>query len=307
MGWRLVSDVGGTNVRFARSEDGRQLTALKSYSVSVFPDFLTALEKYFDETGGKKGCDGAAIGAAGPIAGGSVTLTNAAWTISEGEVSAKLGAPCTIINDVQAVAFALPYLSGSDFTVLGPVAPVLSKATRLFVANLGTGFGAATLIRTPREWICCPSEAGHMTLVFPQWRDERLGLKFKSVEQILCGPGLSKLRAAIANEEPSLSSAEVLASAGSDPHSSDALGLFTQIAGNVLGNLALAVAAWDGVFLCGSVARGFAAVADLALLRQALEDKGPMKEWMKRVPIALITKEDTALAGLASMPLDVSA
>ncbi|MGO8955331.1 MAG: ROK family protein [Rhodomicrobium sp.] len=302
-GWRLVSDVGGTNVRFARAEAGKDLQNRSSYPVSRFATFTDALHTYLNETGGKNGCIGAAIGAAGRIAYGAVRLTNLAWYISEAEVSSELGVPCTLINDVQAVSFSLPVLTPADFLTLGSPLPALAAARRLLVANIGTGFGAATLLRTTGGWTSCPSEAGHMSLTFTGWGDDSLRQKFISVEHVLSGRGLCNLHAAIANDAPAHAPSDIIAMASADPQCAATLRLFTQITGDVLGNLVLAVAAWDGVFLCGSVARGFARVADLALLRQAFEGIGRMSEWKKRIPIALVTKDDAALTGLAILPI----
>ena len=103
-GWRLVSDVGGTNVRFARASGGG-VYAIQAYPTSRFTSFAEAIRAYLDETGGGHGCIGAAIGAAGLVAFGKVSLTNSAWEISEAGVSQELGAPCRLINDVEAVAY----------------------------------------------------------------------------------------------------------------------------------------------------------------------------------------------------------
>ncbi len=161
--WRLIADVGGTNIRFARVFDEDNVLERGSYPVSRFSSFLDAMRTYADETGGLAGCSGAAIGAAGPVAHGSAKLTNVSWTIQETEVSAEIGAPCTLINDVEAAAFCIPTLSSSEFIVLGQNAPNLETAHRLLAANIGTGFGAATLVRTPGGWFSLPSEAGHMS------------------------------------------------------------------------------------------------------------------------------------------------
>ena len=210
-GWRLVSDVGGTNVRFARAEAGKDLQNRSSYPVSRFASFTDALRTYLDETGGKNGCIGAAIGAAGRIAYGAVRLTNLAWYISEAEVSSELGVPCTLINDVQAVAFSLPVLTPADFLTLGSPLPALAAARRLLVANIGTGFGAATLLRTTGGWTSCPSEAGHMSLTFTGWGDDSLRQKFISVEHVLSGRGLCNLHAAIANDAPAHAPSDIIA------------------------------------------------------------------------------------------------
>ncbi len=301
--WRLIADAGGTNVRFARVIDEDNVVKRCSYPVSRFDSFLDALRHYADETGGLAGCSGAAIGAAGPVSLGAAKFTNSSWTITETEVAAEIGAPCSLLNDVEAAAWCLPGLSSSEYFVLGQPLPKLDTAHRLLAANIGTGFGAATMFKTPSGWFSASSEAGHMSLPLPKGYETRLRPKFKSVEHVLSGRGLSSLHTALNDNEAPLLAAEICVRAASDAKCAATLKLFTQIAGDVLGNLALAVAAWDGVYLFGSVAKGFASVADHALLREAFEDKGAMSEWMKRIPVALVEKEDAALYGLAALPI----
>jgi len=301
--WRLVADVGGTNVRFARVIDDDNVVDSCSYPVSRFESFLAAVRTYAGETdGGLSKCSGAAIGAAGPIALGSTHLTNISWSIHEAEVAKEIGAPCTLVNDVEAAAYCLPGLASSELLVIGGVAPKLETAHRLLAANIGTGFGAATLVRTPGGWFSSPSEAGHMSLPLPEGNEVNLRPRFKSVEHVLSGRGLANLHSALGEDAAVLEAADICSRASSDPKCAATLRFFTQIAGDVLGNLALAVAAWDGVFLLGSVAKGFARVADHARFRDAFEDKGAISEWMKRIPIALVEKQDAALFGLAALP-----
>ncbi len=304
MRWRLISDVGGTNVRFARVIDDDNVVDSCSYPVSRFKSFLDALRAYADDTdGGLSGCSGAAIGAAGPVALGGAHLTNISWSIHEAEVANEIGAPCTLVNDVEAAAYCLPGLASSEFLVIGDVAPKLETAHRLLAANIGTGFGAATLVRMSGGWFSSPSEAGHMSLFLPNAHEASLRPRFKSVEDVLSGRGLANLHSALGNDEAALEAADICSRASSDPKCASTLSLFTQIAGDVLGNLALAVTAWDGVFLFGSVAKGFAHVADHVRFREAFEDKGAMVEWMKRIPVALVEKQDAALFGLAALPI----
>ena len=303
--WRLISDAGGTNVRFARASGGG-LYAILAYPVSRFPSFALAMRAYLDETGGAQGCTGAAIAAAGPIGHGKVSLTNLDWEISEAEVSAELGVPCRLINDVEAVAFGVADIQASGCTTVGTPAPNLGAIHRIVVANIGTGFGAATLIRADGIWVSCPSEAGHMALAFHDWPDIAMQRRFPSVEHVLSGHGIRDLYAALSKSVAPASAADIFARAGADPHSAATLELFTKVAGSVLGNLVLATAAWDGVFLCGSVARSLAKTADVALFRQAFEGTGRMSARMKGVPIALLTEEHPALAGLAVLPLPAS-
>lgn len=145
-----------------------------------------------------------------------------------------------------------------------------------------------------------------MALSFLDWEDPSFQQQFPSVEHVLSGPGLCNLHAAISKRTSAPAAADIFAQANSDRHSAAALRLFTKVAGHVLGNLVLAVAAWDGVFLCGSVARSLASAADLPTLRQSFHGAGRMSGWLKRVPIALLTEEYPALKGLAVVPLDAS-
>ncbi len=161
MRWRLISDVGGTNVRFARVIEDDNVVDSCSYPVSRFESFLDALRAYADDTdGGLSGCSGAAIGAAGPVAFGSAHLTNISWSIHETEVANEIGAPCTLVNDVEAAAYCLPGLASSEVLVIGDVAPKLETAHRILAANIGTGFGAATLVRTPGGWFSISKRSG---------------------------------------------------------------------------------------------------------------------------------------------------
>jgi glucokinase len=303
-GWRLVSDAGGTNVRFARAAANAEIAGTKSYPVSHFPSFLTALQFYLEETGGHEGCEGVAVGAAGAVVSGTVTLTNVAWKISQSEISGELKVPCALINDVQAVAFSIPTLAQQALALLGNHAPDLANAQRLLVANIGTGFGAATLIRAGAGWVSCPSEAGHMSISFKSDGGEQYEGRLRSVEHILSGRGICNLHSALSQLPCEYDPGSLISQASTDLLCRQTLRVFTEIAGEVLGNLTLAVAAWDGVYLCGTVARSFARSADLSLLRKSFNDKGPMTEKMKQIPIALITREDAALAGLAALPLN---
>jgi glucokinase len=303
MSWRLIADVGGTNVRFARVIDEGNVVERSSYTVARFNSFMDALRYYAEETGGLGGCSGAAIGAAGPVSHGSTRLTNIAWTIHEAEVAAEIGAACTLLNDVEAAAYCLPSLASSEFILLGDQAPNFETAHRFLAANIGTGFGAATLLKFAGEWFSSPSEAGHISLPLPEGYEARLRPRFKSVEHVLSGRGLSNLHAALGDDQSAYQAEEICTRSASEPKFAATLKLFTQVAGEALGNLALAVAAWDGVFLFGSVAKGFVQCADHALFREAFENKGPMNEWMRRTPVALVVKEDAALFGLAALPI----
>ncbi len=180
-------------------------------------------------------CTGAAIGAAGPVDDGYIELTNAHWTIFASEVSAILGAPVVLMNDLEAAAHALPALQEKDLLLIGESKPDLQKAKRLLAVNVGTGFGAATLIRTGAEWISCSSEAGHMSFDTVRLAPHHTARKFTRVEEILSGGGVPELYNLVSNSPETLQAADIFARAKTDKHAAETLRLFTEIFAGAVG------------------------------------------------------------------------
>lgn len=302
--WRLVADIGGTNVRFARAVGDDEPSALRSYRVAAHADFGSALDAYLAETGAA-GCAGAAIGAAGPVECGSVKLTNAPWTLEEATISHRLGGVRTrIVNDLEAVAHALPYLGANDLEAIGPAAVPDTRRPMLAV-NVGTGFGAASLAPSPHGWMARASEPGHMSLQ-PASEDERQTLQgIGTIEELLSGRGVAALYARLSGGSGQVASAEsVMANARHEAMAARAVAIIGTVLGRVAGDLVLATGAWGGCLLCGSVATGWASTGDHAAFRAAFEHKGAMTGRMRGVYAGVIRRDNAALLGLARMPLD---
>jgi glucokinase len=303
-GWRLVADVGGTNVRFSLADASGGLQHLKIWRLVDFSSFGDALRAYLRETDLAE-CDGVAIGAAGPVDDGRVKLTNAPWVIDASDASAACGgAPVILVNDLEAAAMALPFLEAAAFQPLGAgdLSPPPRPARRLAV-NVGTGFGAATLVPVGETWMTCPSEAGHMSLPPVLSASVAPGRRL-SVEDVLSGRGVVALYRQCGGTLE-LDAKSIFETVRTDPASARTCEIFTESLGAAAGDLALATAAWGGVYLFGSVVSGWAGVADTTAFRTAFEDKGAMAARMHGVPTMLVTCADPALIGLARFPLSV--
>jgi len=213
------------------------------------------------------------------------------------------GVPVALVNDLEAVAAALPYLTSDDLTTLGAPAPVRPQERTMLAVNVGTGFGAASVIRRDGRWYTCPSEAGHMTLG-PVEPVTALPAD-TSVEDVLSGNGVARLyeRLAGARSGRIQQASDVLAASGDDPIAARTVELFAAILGRVAGDIALATCAWGGVYLCGSVATAWAGTADIERFRAEFIRKGPMRARMLNVPTAVIRRHNAALYGLAMMPI----
>jgi glucokinase len=299
---RLVADVGGTNVRFALADADGRLDRLRIFQTTDFATFPDALSAYRGDAGGLREVDAAAIAAAGPVDGDAVKLTNNEWIIDGAKISALMGGvPVALVNDLEAVAAALPHLSSDDLATLGAVAPARPERRTMLAVNVGTGFGASSVIWRDGRWYTCPSEAGHMTLtVLAMPPALPAGA---SVEDVLSGSGLTRLYERLAGGRSQQASDVFAEAAREHGAAADAVSLFTDILGRIAGDLALATCAWGGVYLSGSVATAWAGIADIERFRTEFTRKGPMRARMLKVPTAVIRRDVVALYGLAMMPI----
>ncbi|HUF87688.1 MAG TPA: ROK family protein [Thermohalobaculum sp.] len=306
-GWRLVADVGGTNVRFARALEGGGLADRAEHGTAGFPAFSDALRAYLAALGDAGGCAGASIAAAGPVSGDRIRLTNGAWTIERGEVSRLLGgAEVGLFNDLQAAALSIPWLEARDLGVVLTPDGAPGPDGALLAVNVGTGFGAATLVGLQGGWASLASEAGHMTLGATTAAELALGAALHppaaSIEDVLSGAGMVNLyRHFAASSAPpaDLHAEEVLARVPHDRAARQAADTFTALLGRVAGDLALATAAWAGVYMFGGVVLGWHRHADLAAFRAQFTAKGKMSARMASVPVYVVTNEAAPLIGLA--------
>ncbi len=307
-GRRIVADVGGTRSRFAISGGPGDLSEIRVYPTAGRSSFAEALATYVIDIGAGPAegwCSGAHIAAAGPVDRGAVQLTNAAWSISEREVSQHLGGVrVALVNDLEAVGLLLPHVQLVDVAPIGGVARAELVGSRIAV-NVGTGFGAATAVRVAgAQWAIAAGEAGHMSLA-PATVEEAVALGFGwTVEDFLSGAGVGRLYAALVHAavdgaaQDERAADAVFSASASDLTAARTAQMFSRLLGRITGDLVLATAAWDGAFLCGSVARAWLEVANVAAFREAFEDKGPMRERMAKVPTLVINTPEPALLGL---------
>jgi glucokinase len=299
-GRRIVADVGGTRCRFGVSGGPGDLGAIRIYATAGQPSFAEALKAYVADLGEgpiETWCRSVHIAAAGPVDQGAVQLTNAAWFISSRELSEQIGGvPVVLVNDLEAVGLLLPHLQSADIATIGDTSGTRLSGNRIAV-NVGTGFGAATAVRGDDGWRVAAGEAGHMSLA-PATSEEAALLGWgRTVEDFLSGAGIARLNAATDAGGSQRKADAVFAAAAREPAAARTAHLVSRLLGRVTGDLVLATAAWDGAYLCGSVARAWLDVADVTVFRAAFEDKG-LRAHMARVPTFAITTPEPALLGL---------
>lgn len=308
-GWRLLADIGGTNVRFARALADGSIADPARFRVEAFADLEAAIEGYLKTVSVAGSCSEAAICAAGPVFNGAVQLTNAPWRVSAHEIGHLAGGvPVMLVNDLEAVALALPHLGSGDVRPLGDPRPA-GDGARMLAVNVGTGFGAALALKAGDGWASAPSEAGHMRLCALEEADAVLAEATQSVavEDLLSGSGLLKMYRAHCDRlgsQPAARLAEdVWRLASSDLAAQACLESFTRLLAGVARDLVLAGAAWGGMFLCGGVIKGWAPLADGQGFRRIFDAGGKMSHCLEGTRACVITRDEVALLGLARTAL----
>ena len=166
----LVGDVGGTNSRWAIYQDGLGPVVVRPTSSSR--TLAEATGDWIDEV------DACGVAVAGPVSMGRVSLTNAKWEGAESD----MGKPTRLVNDLEAVALAVPLL---DETALEWWSDPNPSASRVLCVGVGTGFGGA--MWTPDG--VTSMEPGHDPLV----GFGRYGRQV-TVEDVVSGMGLARMR-----------------------------------------------------------------------------------------------------------------
>ena len=304
----VLADVGGTNVRFAVLA-GSEFRGIEHLSVVDFPQFNDALAAFLSRRTDLGPIRYALFGVAGVVEGGRCTLTNSAWTVDADEVRSRFGfANVHLVNDFEAVAWALPHFGSNELRKLGGGQPKIGAP--MLALGPGTGLGVAAYVPRGQSGFVLRTEAGHTTLPSSSAREDAiLGILRKryghvSAERVLSGHGLENLYQAIATLDtlnvPPRSAAEItkMGLSSGCAASSAAIDAFCAILGEVAGNLALAVGAQGGVFIAGGIALHLRDYLPQSQFRARFEAKGRMSSYVTPIPVFLILHADPAFVGL---------
>jgi glucokinase len=315
----LAGDVGGTKTllglfdsRVARPDP----IVVRSFTTIEYAD-LSAVIAAFAADDQVRGAvvRSAAFGIAGPVLGNTATLTNVAFRIDSTAIGRMFDIPSVrLLNDLQAMAYAVPLLVDSEVHVLQQVEGHPDGNLALIAA--GTGLGEAVLHRVDGQLIPMPTEAGHADWAARSEREilvlrdliQRFGRA--EVEHVLSGPGLVNLHRithqdghCLALDDDSDPGAPAAISAAALERRCrgcvEALDTFVAAYGAEAGNLTLRSVATGGLFIGGGIApKILPALIDGRFLGAFL-DKHPFRQMLANVPVKIILNPDAGLLGAA--------
>ena len=317
----LAGDIGGTKTRLALystqagAYDPLEKETFPSQDYSSLEDILQVFlsDKPYCLTG-------ASFGIAGPIIGNRAQVTNLSWVVDADNLSKVIGnVPINLLNDLHAIASAIPYLKPDDLEVLIPGEPDVQGAKGVIAP--GTGLGEGFLVWDGKHYTSHPSEGGHtsfgpetpLQLELLNYMDPIFG--HVSYERVCSGMGIANLYQflrdgkglhepdwllkeldAVEDPTPTIAKAALENKAKICTQTMD---LFVSILGSEAGNLALKVLATGGIYLGGGIPRRILSLLRGEIFRQAFIDKGRFADMLNRVPVYVITHKQAGVFGAA--------
>jgi glucokinase len=308
----LIGDIGGTNARFALA-DGK-VPGFSDERVLKCSDFASAdlAIKHYLESIDARPPTAICLAAAGPIVDHRVRITNNDWDIAVEELEEVFSIKAvTLLNDFEAIAYSIPFLSHADCMPIGlpdPV-PLPDGDYTVGVLGPGTGLGAVGLCKRAENYIPVTGEAAHggfapeshvqlEILAVLRERFDRV-----SAERLVSGSGLENIYWALnrihGDQRSHMSAAEIFESGSnnSDLRAAESVHMFFEILGQVAGDLALTLGAEDGMYIAGGIVQRYPTLLVNSGFRSSFESKGRHRSLMERIPTQLIMHKQPGLLG----------
>jgi glucokinase len=328
----IAGDIGGTKTDLAifSSEAGPHAPLAQEKVHSADYPSLQAIVKEFLAKA-QKPVDRACFAVAGPVIGGRVKTTNLPWVIEENSLARELNLnlkAVRLINDLEAIARAVPILRPSDVCTINTGEPV-AKGTIAVIAP-GTGLGESFLTWDGSRYLAHSSEGGHSDFAPTDARQIRLlEYMFKkfnhvSFEHVCSGIGIPNLYGYLRDVEGIPETPEVAAlvaspgdpsvviiNQGVDPATPSklcaaTLDMFVSILAAEAGNLAVKFLSTGGVYVAGGVATHTLHIIRQPVFMEQFKRKGRFADLLGRIPLHVVVTP-AGLAGAAAYGLENSA
>lgn len=305
--FQIVADVGGTNARFALVDitlrpSLQGLQYLQKFQCADFDSLVDVIKAYLQLLPASTRVGRMCICIAGAVDQDEIFMPNRGWTFSQHAVSAEIGLPIHFINDFTAQVHSIATLDASEIEWLGPARP---EGDAVFaVIGPGTGLGVGAM--TPRQE-AVPSEGGHssfspqnpqqLRLLEMLWQE----LPRVDIERVVSGPGLENLYAAyqrLQGKDERLAAREITSAA--EQGNADAKAVvqhFFDILAAFASDVAMLMGAVDGVYIVGDLMSQLRDLNDVGRFRHCFNDKENYEAYCSRIPLALVSAQDTGLRG----------
>jgi glucokinase len=333
----LAGDIGGTKTLLGLFEGGAARPAPIATDEFVTLDHasLEAIIECFLERRGiaARQLASASFGVAGAITDQVGQLTNVPWRVSAVALRTALGVERVhLLNDLEALAYAVPVLHEDEVATLQQGVRVASGNIAVIAA--GTGLGESMLLNVDGRFFPGESEGGHADFAARTPRELEMTAALTRVygrvsnEHILSGPGVvnvyrfthdafeatgdstsatlpSKLCAGVAGVGRRLDVSDLPAAISRSAHERrcpkcvETVEMFVSAYGAEAGNVALRTVATFGVYVGGGIAPRILPSLRTGLFMDAFRAKAPQDHLVARIPVAVILNPRSGLLGAA--------
>src|SRR5260370_19562449 len=323
----IAGDIGGTKTDLAiySKEFGPDVPLAEvAVQSSDYPSLQAMVGEFLSHT--RISVEAASFDGAGPVIDGHVKTTNVPWIMDEGFLKAELILQSVhLMNDLEAVALAVPVLRASDVITLNQGAPVANGPIAIIAP--GTGLGESFLTWDGSRYEAHSSEGGHSDFAPTDKRQIRL-LEFLlerfdhvGVERVCSGIGVPNIYEYFRDmekipERPDVAEliksakdqTKAIVDAAVEPNNPSELcratvDMLVSILGGHAGSSVHKALATGGVYMAGGVALHLIDVMREPRFSQAFANKGRFKDLMGRIPVHVITAR-AALVGAAAYGLE---
>jgi len=273
----------------------------------------------------------ASIGVAGAVTEQVARLTNVPWVVDGDAIANALGLRrSVVINDLEALGYAVPRLEPSELAVLQQGISIPGGNAAVIAA--GTGLGVSMLHEVDGRYVPFTSEGGHADFAARTARELEMVYELTRVfgrvgaEHVISGPGLVNIyqfthRAfgtgpmitpnTIAPSRlcPGVGDAAQVAELPGKIYESarqrrcplcvEAFDMFLGAYGSEAGNLALRALATSGLYVGGGIAPRILPELSNGVFIEAFRAKQPMGDLLTNVPVSVILNPDAGLLGAA--------
>jgi len=323
----LAGDIGGTKTDLAiYSPEGGPLLPLAQSEVhsADYPSLQALAAEFLNKV--KMPVERACFDVAGPVIDGRVKITNLPWIMDEASLATDLNLKSVrLMNDLEAVARAVPILRPNDVTTLNPGQPVPKGA--IGVVAPGTGLGESFLTWNGSKYVSHGSEGGHAD--FAPTDERQIGLlrymldRFDHVgiERVCSGLGIPNIYEYLRDVEriPEMPEVARLIAASKDRTAAivdsavnrqdpsklcvATVDTFISILASEAANVALKILATGGIYLAGGMPLHVLKALQGPGFMESFTRKGRFAELMKHIPVHVILNR-AALVGAAAYGLE---
>ena len=307
----LLGDIGGTNARFAIVATGdNAYSNFKKLRCDDFKTLIDAIICYLKDIE-VENIESICLAIAAPIYEKKIKIVNNHWFVDEDELYKVFNvSSINIINDFAAIAHAIDSIDKSHYLDLGSQEPINIKKLQynIGIVGPGTGLGSSGLRKLSNRPITYFAELGHVG--FAPQNELQIELvkvlktKYDRVvnETFVSGPGLKNIFWALheikSKYYSEYSSEEIFNQINNNNLAKQSTEIFFEMLGQVAGDFALAIGAFDGVLIAGDLVNNHAKLIKESQFRFGFENKDSYRGLMQKIPTSLIDVSEVGLLGI---------